>query len=319
MSKILKLGSSALLAATLGSAQAGPVTVTSVSAGGFGADLSLSAAVTAPLGLGTATLTGSTPTPAGFLTVGSAGGAIPQTIHSTGTLGLSLSGSGSGVLGLVGALDPVLAALSPTLSTGLLFNGVGSYTLGAPSPGFNQLEGFGSVLGSSFSIAGLLGLDLSVIASASEVVVDTSNGDFYSFAGSELAGATLSVLGGTLIDLSLVPSTGLLIDLGALGSVEVFTNEQIIRSDGLLAADCSAAVSSCSVETNAVRLSLDKVGLSLLGLSLETDLDLRLGHSFASATVAPLSPIPEPSTYALMLGGLAAIAALARRRKPAQG
>lgn len=319
MSRMLKFMPTALLVAVLGSAHAGPVTVSSVTAGGFGADLSLSAAVTAPLGLGAATVTGSTPTPAGYLAVGSAGAAIPQAVNSTGTLGLSLGASGSGLLGLVGALDPVLAALSPTLSTGLLFNGVGSYTFGAPSPGFNQIEGFGSVLGSSLSIAGLLDLNLSVIASASEVVIDPSNGDFYSFAGSELAGATLSVLGGTLIDLSLVPSTGLLIDLGALGAVEVFTNEQTILSDGMLAADCSAAVSSCSVETTALRLSLDKVGLSLLGLSVETDLDLRLGQSFASATVVALSPIPEPSSYALMLGGVAALAAFARRRKPVQG
>jgi hypothetical protein len=32
----------------------------------------------------------------------------------------------------------------------------------------------------------------------------------------------------------------------------------------------------------------------------------------------PLAPVPEPKTYAMMLGGLALLGAMARRRKPAR-
>jgi len=33
----------------------------------------------------------------------------------------------------------------------------------------------------------------------------------------------------------------------------------------------------------------------------------------------PLAPVPEPQTYAMMLGGLALLGAMAKRRKPARG
>lgn len=33
----------------------------------------------------------------------------------------------------------------------------------------------------------------------------------------------------------------------------------------------------------------------------------------------PLAPVPEPSTYAMMLGGLALLGAMAKRRKPSRG
>ncbi|MDY7574834.1 PEP-CTERM sorting domain-containing protein [Actimicrobium sp. CCI2.3] len=69
---------------------------------------------------------------------------------------------------------------------------------------------------------------------------------------------------------------------------------------------CTSLLTSCSVETNALHLIIDP---AIAGLAA---VDLKLGHSYAAATV---SAVPEPATYAMMGLGLVGVMLGARRQR----
>jgi hypothetical protein len=87
--------------------------------------------------------------------------------------------------------------------------------------------------------------------------------------------------------------------LAALG-ITVILNEQFNT--------CTATAISCFVETNALHLTIDD---SVAGLGLG-NYDIKLGHSYAAATV---SAVPEPATYAMMGLGLFGVMLGARRQR----
>ncbi|WP_019882466.1 MULTISPECIES: PEP-CTERM sorting domain-containing protein [unclassified Methylophilus] len=311
----------AILFAFSHAASAAPVAVSADAADGYGMYLDLSAQVTAkanlfPIGsitVGQATVGITTPVALGDISVASAGTPIPTQTNSTLNLGLSTSGAGNGVLS---SLNPILALLMPTQAGSATFSGSGAYLENNPVPGSNSAIGTGSVENLDLHVSSALALKADLISSISTVTVNESTGLFTANGDSTFTGASLSILGHS-IDLAAAASGGVDLDLGPLGHASIWANESKYWADGVLASSCSAATFSCAVQTNALSITLDDIGINSLGLlgtaslSATTDLCITVGHSYASLTV---TPVPEASSSLMMMLGLGALMALSRRR-----
>jgi len=114
--------------------------------------------------------------------------------------------------------------------------------------------------------------------------------------GSSL-GSTINLSANPTANTMLVGSTGSL--LTSLG-IKLTLNEQFNT--------CATSLTSCFVETNALHLVIDPL---IAGLAA---VDLKLGHSYASATSA-VSAVPEPATYLMLSLGLVAVMLGARRQR----
>ncbi|MBF4988641.1 PEP-CTERM sorting domain-containing protein [Methylophilus sp. 14] len=311
------LMASAILFAFSNVASAAAVKVSADAADGYGLYLDLSAQVNAKLlgsvTVGTASVEVKTPTALGDISVASAGTPIPRQTNSTLNLGLSASGTGTGVLS---SLNPILALLTPTQVGSATFSGSGAYLENNPVPGSNSAIGTGSVEHLNVSVSTALALQADLIDSTSTVTVNESSGLFTASGNSTFVGANLSILGHS-IDLAAAATGGVYLDLGPLGRASVFANESKYWADGIVASNCNGATFSCAVETNALQITLDEIGINSLGLlglanlSATTDLCITVGHSYASATV---TPVPEASSSLMMLLGLGALMGLSRRR-----
>lgn len=213
--------------------------------------------------------------------------------------------------GLVGGLLSLLTGNNAIGLVSSTLNGSASYDVAS-----GVVQGRGAVEDLDVNVLGILGLESSVLATTSSITIDQANNAL--IAGSSFAtfaDLDLEVLG-LDIDLDALVNAGPNTTLLSIGNIlDLTLNERLVNGSRSIA-DCSGLL-ACSVETNAIRLTLDLDALPVLGaLALDGGVDVKVGHSFASAAVTPIIPaIPEPSTYALMLGGLAAVAALARRRQ----
>jgi hypothetical protein len=311
----------AILFAFSHAAAAAPVTVSADAADGYGMYLDLSAQVTAktnffpvgPVTVGMATVGIKTPTALGDISVASAGTPIPTQTNSTLSLGLSTSGAGNGVLSNI---NPLLALLMPTQAGSATFSASGAYLENNPLPGSNSAIGTGSVEHLNLNVSSALALQADLIASRSTVTVNESTGLFTANGDSTFAGASLSILGHS-IDLAAAAAGGVYLDLGPLGHASVWANESKYWADGVVASNCNGATFSCAVQTNALNITLDDIGINSLGLlgvanlSATTDLCITVGHSYASLTV---TPVPEASSSLMILLGLGAIMGFSRRR-----
>lgn len=311
------LMASAILFAFSNVASAAAVNVSADAADGYGLYLDLSAQVSAKLlgsvTVGTATVEVKTPTALGDISVASAGTPIPTQTNSTLNFGLSASGTGTGVLS---SLNPVLALLTPTQVGSATFSGSGAYLENNPLPGSNSAIGTGSVEHLNVSVSTALALQADLIDSTSTVTVNESSGLFTASGNSTFVGANLSILGHS-IDLAAAATGGVYLDLGPLGRASVFANESQYWADGIVASNCNGATFSCAVQTNALKITLDDIGINSLGLlglanlSATTDLCITVGHSYATVTV---TPVPEASSSLMMLLGLGALVGFSRRR-----
>ena len=315
------LMATAILFAFSNVAAAAAVKVSAEAADGYGMYLDLSAQVTAktnlfPLGpvtVGTAIVEVKTPTALGDISVASAGTPIPTQTNSTLNLGLTTSGSGNGVLSNI---NPLLALLMPIQAGSATFSASGAYLENKPVAGSNSAIGTGSVEHLNVSVSTALALQADLIDSTSTVTVNESTGLFTASGDSTFVGASLSILGHS-IDLAAAASGGVYLDLGALGHASVWANESKYWADGVVASSCNGATFSCAVETNALQITLDDIGIHSLGLlglanlSATTDLCITVGHSYASVTV---TPVPEASSSLMMLLGLGALVGFSRRR-----
>jgi len=311
----------AVLLAFSHTAFAAPVTVSADAADGYGMYLDLSAQVAAkvnlfPVGIhtvGAATVGIKTPHALGDVVVASAGTPIPTQTDSTLSLDLSTSGVGNGVLT---NLDPILGLLMPTQAGSATFSASGAYLENNPVPGSNSAIGTGSVENLHLRISTALALDADVIGSKSTVTVNEGTGLFTANSDTTFAGASLSILGHS-IDLTTAAAGGVSLDLGSLGRASVWANESKYWADGVVASNCDGATFSCAVQTVALTIKLDDIGINSLGLlgtanlSANTDLCITLGDSYASLTV---TPVPEASSSLMMMLGLGALMALSRRR-----
>lgn len=315
------LMTTAVLFAFSQAATAASVTVSADAADGYGLYLDLSAQVTAkanvfPLGnvtVGSATVGITTPVALGDISVASAGTPIPTQTNSTLNLGLSTSGTGNGVLS---NLNPILALLMPTQAGSATFSASGAYLENNPVPGANSAIGTGSVENLDLRVSSALALKADLISSISTVTVNESTGLFTANGDTTFAGASLSILGHS-IDLAAAAAGGVSLDLGPLGRASIWANESKYWADGVVASNCNAATFSCAVQTNALSITLDDIGINSLGLlgaanlSANTDLCITVGHSYASVTV---TPVPEASSSLMMMLGLGALMGLSRRR-----
>jgi hypothetical protein len=297
------------------------VKVNADAADGYGMYLDLSAQVTAktnffpvgPITVGSATVEVKTPTALGDISVASAGTPIPTQTNSTLNLGLSATGSGSGVLSSV---NPILALLMPTQVGSATFSGSGAYLENNPLPGLNSAIGTGSVEHLNVSVSTALALQADLINSTSTVTVNENKGLFTASGDTTFVGANLSILGHS-IDLAAAATGGVYLDLGPLGRASVFANESKYWADGIVASNCNGATFSCAVQTNALQITLEDIGINSLGLlgganlSATTDLCITVGHSYASLTV---TPVPEASSSLMILLGLGAMMGFSRRR-----
>ncbi|WP_029149071.1 PEP-CTERM sorting domain-containing protein [Methylophilus sp. 5] len=313
--------STAVLLAFSQAASAAPVVVSADAADGYGMFLDLSAQVTAkanvfPLGtvtVGNATVGIKTPVALGDISVASAGTPIPTQTNSTLSLGLSTSGAGNGVLSNI---NPLLALLMPIQAGSATFSASGAYIENNPVLGSNSAIGTGSVEHLNLSVSSALALQADLISSTSTVTVNESTGLFTANGDSTFAGASLSILGHS-IDLAAAAAGGVSLDLGLLGHAQIWANESKYWADGVVASNCNGATFSCAVQTNALNITLDDIGINALGLlgvanlSATTDLCITVGHSYASLTV---TPVPEASSSLMMMLGLGALMALSRRR-----
>lgn len=315
------LMTTAVLFAFSSVASAAPVTVSADAADGYGMYLDLSAHVAAttnffpvgPVTVGTATVGIKTPVALGDISVASAGTPIPTQTNSTLSLGLSTSGAGNGVLS---NLNPILALLMPTQAGSATFSASGAYLENYPVPGSNSAVGTGGVENLDLHVSSALALKADLISSISTVTVNESTGLFTATVDSTFTGASLSILGHS-IDLAAAASGGVDLDLGPLGRASIWANESKYWADGVVASNCNGATFSCAVQTNALSITLDDIGINSLGLlgvanlSATTDLCITVGHSYASLTV---TPVPEASASLMMMLGLGALMALSRRR-----
>lgn len=330
MKKLLLLLSAVLVSYSLPSLAA-PVKVSSAAALGYGLDVKLDISAQATI-LGSviadATISGGLNTPLGYVSKTSAG--TPFNQHES-TAGVSVILGGAGGVNLV---NNIIGVVAPVVSSTSVLYGDAQFSQN-PMAGTSTAQGQGGLLsttlnignnGALFSFSGAA----NSLTSTSSVTVDEATGAFTTMASSTLVGATIKVLGQT-INTALIPSGGITVDLlagtplaglGVLSSnisAKVFFNEQSYLSDGVLASSCAGATFSCAVATNALRIKIENLttaGIGLLGLAnvtLDTDLSIIIGRSFASLKV--ISAVPEPETYAMFFAGLALVTAYTKRRK----
>lgn len=335
---IRQLLAGSILLSSMGLAQSA-VEISNAASGGYGIDLdaSLKGVVLSE----TLTLSVGTGGPLGAYNGAGTSPYSGSTAHNAVTLVGSATASGliaPTIASVINSILPLNVSLGvPGLTT---FVGGGNFLSPSPFPGYQTVSGYGAIENLSVNVLGLLSLNLGVLESEATVAVNTTSatslGSLTGLADANIAGLSLSVLGVSVpISLSLAPNTTLAlgplnlslgaglaaIDLDAY--VKLVLNEQLFFIDddtSVLTSGCAAATFSCGVATNALHLSVDVDGLvTALGLTaagITGDIELIMGHSYAYAKAVTISaPVPEPSTYALMLGGMAVLMALSRRRK----
>lgn len=162
---------------------------------------------------------------------------------------------------------------------------------------------------------------------SSYAMVSGDYGAFDTSGGSYILGADLNTILGQPIDLTghldingyAKPNTTInlnllgLLGLDGLASVKLVLNEQItdgkidgVPVPGRVVLD---GVSASSMEANVVDLYIRLVGQLV-------DVDVVIGHSFAELKASPTpAPVPEPSTFMLIGGGLAGLAFWRRRQR----
>jgi len=265
-----------------------------------------------------------------------AGSALPAsaaTTISSSAYGISANLS---VLGLVNAnLGPVgaVAGSAPPaydksgsvvsvnqnlslLATGLLnageHIGTGLVTTTASSPypaiasgnASATIDGLSTALTTQVLLAPvltLLGVSANTIQSTSGV---SAAGGLNAFGTSTIEGLTVTGLslgllridGGLFINPD--PNTVLVDILG----LRIVLNEQVLGGNG---------VTDLSLATNALHISFDNFAL---GTGLLSG-DVIVGHSQAAITDY-VAPVPEPATWAMMIGGFGLIGVSLRRRRP---
>lgn len=246
--------------------------------------------------------------------------------------GISLGGADLlGVLSLLG-IGPSIAAVSGTLYGDASYN-----------PVAGPVTGTGGVERLSVALGPVLNLQSAVLQTTSTITIDEANNQVIGgWAPATFVGTQLDVLGlgvDAFVSLFNDPNFNLAsvaanttgsfeLDGGVLGlgvgvdlKLDIVLNELLVNGVATPTADCGLGALECTVESNAVHIKLSTAleadALGLLGASVdsETFTEVVIGHSLAYAKIAPVAAIPEPSTYALMLGGLIAVGALARRRK----
>jgi hypothetical protein len=193
------------------------------------------------------------------------------------------------------SVNAPLAALS--LNTGVLTGSASSDVDG--TAGSKTTSGTGTVNGTVLNLLGSVSLTASVLSSTSTITGDF--GSLMANGNSIITNAVLTIDNGillpdTVINLNANAAPNTVISNSALSALGIFVilNEQI--------ESCSSFL--CSLETNAIRIGLNPLGLQLVAA------DIKLGHSFASMT----APVPEASEWAMMLAGLGLVGFAARRR-----
>ncbi len=201
---------------------------------------------------------------------------------------------------LILPLNPVIPGVLG-LNSGTLFGSDASDVNGLP--GSRSATGTGTINGTALDLLGVT-LTADILSSTSSVTGDS--GSFDAAGSSIIANAVLTipqVLGTTVIQLNPAAAPNTVITnpvLTSLGIIIVL-NEQLV--DDVAGGSCAAL--SCKQETNAIHIKLNPLGLQLV------DVDLKLGHSLASLTAAP---VPEASEWAMMLAGVGLIGLQLRRR-----
>jgi hypothetical protein len=189
-----------------------------------------------------------------------------------------------------------------TLSTGVITTAASSpFPVTPTGTAAATVNNLGTGLGLLFGPS-LLSIGATTITSTSSV---DGTGTLTALGSSDLEGLTVTgtALGGLTIDGSLyahaAPNT-VLINLAGL---EIILNEQIPSGDG---------VNSEGIQTNAIDIKFDHFAL---GTGLLSG-GIIVAHSQADITgpAVPVTPVPEPATWAELLAGFVMIGGFARRR-----
>jgi hypothetical protein len=219
-----------------------------------------------------------------------AGGIAPPAYNSTDTL---LSADGSAALKLAG-----LTLASIGVTTGVVSATASSPSTPPTSTASSSIADLALGISTGLIPSTLLSIGASAITSTSSA--DGTTHPVTVSGSSSVADLTIggTLLGGTTIDLSgtvNAPVNDVIFDL--LG-ITITLNQQIVNT----------GPNGASIETNALAIDFDHVGLGLNVLNG----DIIIGNSFASA--------PEPATWVEMLAGFTGIAflvAVRRKRKQA--
>lgn len=149
----------------------------------------------------------------------------------------------------------------------------------------------------------LLGLTANTIQSTA--AIDAANG-LTAIGSTTIEGLSLTGLGlgGLLINGSLFVNPNANTVLVDLLGLKIILNEQILTGDG---------ISNLALQTNAIRASFDNF---LLGTDVLNG-DIIIGHSQAAINdyMPMAAAVPEPATWAMMLGGFGLIGFAARGRR----
>ena len=195
------------------------------------------------------------------------------------------------------ALTSGVLGTSEQLQTGLLSsNSTGTATGASATATVNNLSlGIGPTTILTPFLASIFGIGATTIESTSSASSGGLTGSTtivdLMINGSGLGGFTFSAAG------SSTPMPNTVLFMNALLGISIILNEQIISGD--------------SITTNAIHVAFNNFAV---GTGLKSG-DIILGHTQAAFTAGSPPAVPEPSTWAMMLIGFAAIGASMRRRR----
>jgi hypothetical protein len=196
------------------------------------------------------------------------------------------------------SLTTGIGGVTQSLQTAILTSSATGTATGAEAT--STVNNLSLSLASNPLLAGLLGLSATTIQSFSQA---NSVGGLDASGSVTIEGLILtgSLLGGTTINGSLfvnpAPNTILL----SIDGLTITLNEQTMLGDG---------VTSAGISTNAIDIAFNNFAL---GTGLANG-NIILGHSEALASLGAAA-VPEPSSWAMMLLGFAAVGMVLRRRR----
>lgn len=247
------------------------------------------------------------------------------------TAGASYASSGSVVVAT--SQTKAVAVVAPYTVNSAKVDLNASALYGSASFDGTTVTGNGGVANASLGLSATSTLDLPLLPPVTTNLWSLSVGaqalettSTVSWSGSSLIGSnTLNSFAGLTLSLAIGTAGPLVLDLSSYTLAYLTANPNTRAFAGILdplglslvlneQIDTCPSALACSVESNALHLQTNPLQLGL------ADVDLKLGHSFASAAQLQVAAVPEPETWALMGVGLALLSFGARfRGRRAQG